>query len=96
MPNRPSAKKRVRQDAARRVRNRALKSEAKTLMKRVAAAVSAQDAALAEKELRIAHSRLDRIAKRNIWHANNVARKKARLARLVARLHIPSTSQAAD
>ena len=86
MPNRPSAKKRVRQNEKQRLRNRALKSEARTLMKRVAAAVEAQDAALAEKALRHATSQLDKIAKRNLWHRNHVARKKAQMAKLVAGL----------
>ncbi len=86
MPNRPSAKKQVRQDEKRRLRNRAAKSEARTLMKRVKAAVSNDDAALAEKELRLAHSKLDKIAKKNIWHKNHVARKKAQLTKLVATL----------
>ena len=86
MPNRPSAKKRVRQNEKRRLRNRVRKTEAKTFMKRVAAAVAAGDLARAQTELRLAHSKLDKIAKRNTWHRNNVARKKAKLAKLVASL----------
>jgi len=86
MPNRPSAKKRVRQSEKRRLQNKAKKSEAKTLMKRVAQAVEARDLARAEEALRRAHSKLDKIAKRNIWHPNNVARKKAKLAKLVETL----------
>ena len=86
MPNRASAKKQVRQDKKRRLQNRSIKSEARTIIKRVKAAVSDKDAALAEKELRLAHSKLDRIAKKNIWHKNHVARKKAQLAKLVAAL----------
>ena len=86
MPNRPSAKKRVRQSEKRRLQNKAKKSEAKTLMKRVAQAVEARDLARAEEALRRAHSKLDKIAKRNIWHPNNVARKKAKLAKLVESL----------
>jgi len=86
MPNRPSAKKRVRQNEKRRFRNKARKTEAKTFMKRVAEAVAAGDLSRAQTELRLAHSKLDKIAKRNIWHRNNVARKKAKLARLVATL----------
>ena len=63
-------------------------------MKRVADAVEAKDLGKAEKELRLAHSKLDRMAKRKIWHRNNVARKKALLARKVARLKTAAASPA--
>ena len=76
----------MRQDARRRVKNHALKSTAKTLIKRVKAAVSANDPQTAEKEMRLAHRNLDKLAKRNILHSNNVARKKAKLAKLVAHM----------
>jgi small subunit ribosomal protein S20 len=84
MPNIASAKKRVRQNEKQRLQNRARKSEVRTYMKRVAAAVESNDAARAEQELKLAHSKLDKLAKRNLWHPNRVARKKAQLARLVA------------
>lgn len=86
----------MRQDEKRRLRNRAQKSEVKTIIKRVAAAVAAGDAALAEKELRLAHSKLDKIAKRKIWHRNHVARQKAQLARLVSRLRGPAAPASPD
>ena len=93
MPNKESAKKRVRQDEKKRLVNRALKSEVRTIIKRVRDAGEARDADLEKKELRLASSKLDKVAKRNIWHANNVARKKASLARLVATL---GTSEAVE
>jgi small subunit ribosomal protein S20 len=93
MPNKASAKKRVRQNEKRRLHNRSLKSEVKTFIKRVNDAVQARDAALAEKELRLAASRLDKLAKRNIWHPNSVSRKKAQLARLVATLETTSGAE---
>ena len=96
MPNRPSAKKSIRQSEKHRLRNRALKSEAKSLMKRVAAAVSARDAARAREALNTAQSRLDKIAKLHVWHRNNVARKKAHLAKLVATLSKPASPAAAE
>ena len=93
MPNCESAKKRVRQNEKRRLHNRALKSEVKTYIKRINDAVQAADAALAQRELRRAASKLDRIAKRNIWHPNTVARRKAQLARLVSRLQTPTSPE---
>ena len=86
MPNIASAKKRMRQNEKRRLHNRALKSEAKTLKKRVAAAVEAKDLARAREEFKRAASKLDKIAKSKVIHRNNASRKKARLARLVGRL----------
>jgi small subunit ribosomal protein S20 len=84
MPHTASAKKRVRQGVKRNLANRSVKSEAKTLGKHVLAAVSAGDKALAEKELKLAHGKLDKIAKRRILHPNTVARKKSQLAKAVA------------
>ena len=86
MPNTESAKKRVRQNKKRQVKNSAQKSEAKTYLKRVYAAVAAEDKQLAEKEMRLTHSKLDKLAKVNIWHKNKVARLKAQVARKVAGL----------
>ena len=76
----------MRQDEKRRIKNRAYKSKAKTLIKRLKAAVSANDSETAEKEMRLAHSSLDSLARRNIWHRNTVARKKSQLAKLVAQM----------
>ncbi|HNR98864.1 MAG TPA: 30S ribosomal protein S20 [Planctomycetota bacterium] len=86
MPHTPSAKKRVRQNARRRLQNRAGKAETKTLAKRVLAAVEAGDRALAETELKRAQSKLDKIAKRRILHPNTAARKKSQLAKAVVAL----------
>ncbi len=86
MPRTPSAKKRVRQNARRRLQNRAGKAETKTLAKRVLAAVEAGDRALAETELKRAQSKLDKIAKRRILHPNTAARKKSQLAKAVVAL----------
>lgn len=86
MPNTESAKKRVRQNQKRQAKNAAQKSEAKTILKRVEAAVAAEDKQLAEKEMRHTHSKLDKLAKANIWHKNKVARLKAQVAKKVAGL----------
>ena len=51
MAHNPSARKRLRQSEARRVRNRSAKSEARTLMKRVLAAVEAKDGVQAQSEV---------------------------------------------
>lgn len=86
MPHTASAKKRVRQGAKRNLQNRSVKAEAKTLTKRVLAAVKAGDRDLALKELKLAHSKLDKIAKRRVIHPNTAARRKSQLAKAVAAL----------
>ena len=83
MPNSKQAAKRLRQDDVRKVRNRAKSSRMKTEIKRVETLVSAGDAAGAQAAMPAAFKCIDKAAKTNVIHANNAARKKARLARLV-------------
>ncbi len=73
MPNLPSAKKRLRQDAKKRFRNQAAKTRIKTEIKK----------ALAGTE-NVAVSVIDRAAAKGIIHKNNAARKKSRLAKRLA------------
>ncbi len=75
MPNLPSAKKRLRQDAKKRFRNTAAKTRIKTEVKK----------ALAGTE-NMAISVIDRAAAKGIIHKNNAARKKSRLAKRLATL----------
>lgn len=86
MPNSPSAKKRVRQNAKRRSlnlwRKRRIKDQTKTFME----AVQAQDVATAEKEYRKACGLLDRIACSKTIHRNTAARRKSRLAKYLNQL----------
>ena len=83
MPNTQSAKKRLRQNAARRLRNRAAKSTVKKQLRSVREAVKAGDADLAEERYREAARRLDRAGARNLIHKNAAARTKSRLQKLI-------------
>lgn len=85
MPNTASAKKRLRQNVVRRLRNRAIKSAVRTQMKKVISAAADGQIDLAEKEFREAARRLDRAGARNTIHRNTVARRKSRLHRLITR-----------
>lgn len=83
-----SAKKQARAGARRTVRNRAVRSEVKTLIVKARRALSggagaAQDGAATTVE---AVRGLDRAAAKGILHPNNVARRKSRLARQLAQL----------
>lgn len=83
MPTTSSAKKRHRQSLERRAKNRATKSAIKTQVRKVRAAAAAGDAAKADAEFRLAATKLDRAASKNIIHANAAARTKSRLQHLL-------------
>ncbi len=76
-----SAKKRVRQDARKRMVNRARKSEVKTLIKKFEAAVGSGDAAKAAEQFKIVARKLDKVASTSTMHKRTAARKKSRLAK---------------
>jgi len=79
-----SAEKRHRQNEKRRVRNHALKSQLRTLVKRVLTAVEKKDASAAATELRVAARALDKAVTKGVLHRNNASR---RLSRLTLRLN---------
>jgi len=75
--------KRNRQNEARRVRNKAVRSELKT---RTKVAVAAADAGAedADELARQAVKRLDKAASKGVIHKNQAARRKSRLAKRLA------------
>ncbi|MFQ6036120.1 MAG: 30S ribosomal protein S20 [Sedimentisphaerales bacterium] len=75
-----SAKKRVRQNAKRRVINRARKSRVKTQIKYFEAALSSGDVEAAAEQYRLVARRLDQTAATSAMHKRTAARKKSRLA----------------
>ena len=77
-----SAKKRIRQNAKQRLRNRADKSAVKTQIKKfLNLAKQTDDVDAIRKEFRLTQKQLDRLAAKGTIHKNTVARKKAQLAR---------------
>ncbi|HEX6476087.1 MAG TPA: 30S ribosomal protein S20 [Acidimicrobiales bacterium] len=85
MANIKSQIKRNRQNERRRLRNKGVRSEAKTRVKTALRAVEtgADDSAEA---LRQAVKRLDKAAAKGIIHPNQAANRKSRLARRAAEL----------
>ena len=83
MANIKSAKKRIKVIATKTERNKAIKSEIKTYIKKVEAAVAAKDAAAAKEALLIASKKIDMAASKGIYHKNNAARKVSRLSKAV-------------
>jgi small subunit ribosomal protein S20 len=84
-----SAKKRVRQNAKRRMINRARKSQIKTQTKHFEQALSDGDAKAAEEQYRLAVIRLDKAASKSTMHKRTAARKKSRLAKKLNQLKAP-------
>ena len=85
MPNTKSAKKRLRQDVARRERNRAAKREVRTRCKKVLTAVESGDVTSAAELFRDATKCLDQAAAKGVIHKNAAARTKSRLSARIRR-----------
>ena len=76
-----SAKKRIRQNAKRRVINRSRKSMVKTQMKHFEAALGAGEVDKAQEQYRLLARKLDKIASTSTMHKNTASRMKSRMAR---------------
>ncbi len=74
-----SAAKAHRQSIKRRLRNRAVKSETKSAVKRAGEAIAGGDFEAAREVVRTAIETLDRAAQKGVLHANNASRRKSRL-----------------
>lgn len=85
MANSRSARKRIRSNERKRVRNRAVRAAVRTTVGKARRAVLAQGAE-AEAEVKMAVRALDRAAEKGILHPNNARRRKSRLAGMAARL----------
>lgn len=83
MANIKSAKKRVQVTAIRTERNKAIRSEVKTYIKKVEKAVADGDKAAAESVLKEAISVIESAASKGIYHDNNAGRKVSRITKLV-------------
>ena len=79
MANSKSSKKRIRVAERRAERNKPLRTEARTYVKKAEVAIAAGDVAAAEVATREAISVLDKVAVKDVIHKNNAARRKSRL-----------------
>ncbi len=86
MANIKSAKKRILVTNKRYEKNKAAKSKVKTYVKKVEAAVAANDAAAAQAALKEAISVIDKATKKGIYHKNTSARKVSRLTKAVNKI----------
>jgi ribosomal protein S20 len=92
LPNTRSAKKRLRQNEKRRLRNRWFRGRAKTFIKKTRQAIERGDAEQARYYAQLAVKALDKAAAKGILHPNNAARRKSRLLKHLRRLEAQSAS----
>ena len=85
MPNTHSAKKALRKNLRRRVRNRSDRTELRTVLKKCRLAAAGTDGDAAQAAFRSAVKQLDQAAAKRLIHKNTAARLKSRLAKLFAR-----------
>ena len=85
MPIKHAALKQIRKDRTRVERNRAVRSELKSLTKKLRALLSAQQLEEATQLLHTVAKRYDRAAAKGIIHGNTASRYKSRLMRLMNR-----------
>lgn len=83
LANIKSAKKRILVNRTKAERNKAIKSKVKTSIKKVDAAIAANDKATAATALVEAISTIDKATTKGVYHKNTSSRKISRLAKAV-------------
>ncbi len=86
MANIKSQIKRIRTNEKARLRNKAVKTELKTYVRRVREAIAAGDKESAESALQVASRKLDKAVSKGVIHRNQAANRKSKLARQVNKL----------
>ena len=86
LANIKSAKKRIKITAKKTLHNRIIKSRTHTEMKKVIVAVHDNNKEQAQTALQNALKFIDKAASKGIYHKNNAARKKSRLAKMVNKI----------
>ena len=83
LANIKSDKKRILVTETRAARNKSIRSEVKTAIKKVEAAVAANDKDAAKAALTVAISTIESASSKGVYHKNNAGRKVSRLTKLV-------------
>ena len=86
MANIKSQIKRITTNEKARLRNKSVKSELKTHIRRVREAVAGGDKDSAQAALVVASKKLDKAASKGVIHANQAANKKSAMAKRAASL----------
>ncbi len=83
MAHHASSKKRIRQDAKKRLANRYNKKTTRNLMRKLRATTDKTEATTM---LPTVISQIDRLAKRGTWHKNKASNLKGKLMRFVSKI----------
>ncbi|PZR53651.1 30S ribosomal protein S20 [Xylanimonas oleitrophica] len=83
MANIKSQIKRIKTNEKARLRNKAVKSELKTHVRRVREAVAAGDKEAASAALALASKKLDKAVSKGVIHTNQAANRKSAIAKQV-------------
>jgi small subunit ribosomal protein S20 len=86
MANIKSQIKRIGTNLKATERNKAVKSELRTVVRAVRAAVAAGDKAAAQTALQLAGKKLDKAVSKGVIHQNQAANKKSAIAKQVSAL----------
>lgn len=80
MANIKSQKKRIKTNEKARMRNKSIRSAVRTEIRKFREAVASGDKAAAEAQLRVASRKLDKSVSKGVFHRNNAANKKSKMA----------------
>ncbi|WP_417511458.1 30S ribosomal protein S20 [Microbacterium sp.] len=86
MANIKSQIKRIKTNEKATLRNKAVKSELKTHVRKTREAIASGDKAVASATLRVASTKLDKAVSKGVIHENQAANRKSSLAKQVAAL----------
>jgi len=86
LANIKSAKKRILVTEVRTARNKAIKSEVKTMIKKVYAAIDSKDKDAALAALKDATSSMSKATSKGVYHKNTTARKISRLHKAINKM----------
>ena len=86
MANIKSAKKRILVIETKTLRNKAIKSKVKTMIKKVDAAIEEGNKDAAKAALKVATSEISKAASKGVYHKNTASRKISRLSTAVSNM----------
>ena len=86
MANIKSQLKRIKTNALRTDRNKAVKSELRTWIRKFKTAADSGDVAATAAALKVASTKLDKAVSKGVIHKNNAANKKSSMAKRAASL----------
>jgi small subunit ribosomal protein S20 len=94
MPNTRQAEKALRQSEKRRLRNKRVKSEIKTLSKKFKELLDKKDKEAAQKLLKEIQAKIDSAWNKGILHRNTAGRKKSKLFTLFNKIFTNKSTSA--